>query len=48
MALGLFRADQQGKLEVTHADFAAQPGLYTLVAYGHWTEFTAITSFSVP
>lgn len=46
--LGLFRADEQAMLEVTLADFADQTGRYTLVAYGHWTEFTVVTSFSVP
>lgn len=39
-------ADDEGRITYTlDADLA--PGAYTMVAYGHWTEFTAAAPFSV-
>jgi hypothetical protein len=45
--LGRFAADGAGALAITIDDDGARPGAYSLVAYGHWTEFTAVTTFTV-
>lgn len=44
--LRTLRADANGQIAVILNAAGLPPGTYTLVAFGHWTEFTAVAPFS--
>ncbi|NTV65992.1 MAG: hypothetical protein HGA65_21000, partial [Oscillochloris sp.] len=41
-------ADSDGNLTATLDTTGLPSGSYSIVAYGHWTEFTALTPFTLP
>ncbi|NNJ12342.1 hypothetical protein EKD04_018610 [Chloroflexales bacterium ZM16-3] len=47
VALDMILADAEGKIAVSLATGGIAAGDYSMVAYGHWTEFTAMAPFTV-
>ncbi len=47
MAVALNRADAEGGVQINFATTDLPAGNYNMVAYGHWTKFTAVGRFEV-
>lgn len=48
VTVGTVKADINGAITVSFSTSGLSPGAYSMVAYGHWTEFTAVAPFAVP